>query len=251
LRKQNVRIRNGWVSNRNIPFCSNDLSECPVPIVLIASDKESVNKLSVTLRLRDELEKKYGLKVAVISGNEHSRLFAFYSFPSIHDLNMKSPTNIIGAIKKYINDVNKQNSPDVILISLPGGIFDLEEHNNYDSEFEFRYIDYAVNIDYLIFITSFDNCQSAVSINNAFLTRYGHKPDCLILSNRVRVVDGMHSEDCTSNNVITVNDSIYLNKINSINSNGAERIFMLGEEDSVSSLIISTLDSEHERFEIL
>lgn len=243
-------IKSRMIYAPKIHINTEDLTECSIPIVLISGDLESVDKFSLTLKLRDSLENKYGIKVSVISGNEHGRFFGFYSFPLTNELDMTSPSNGINSFKKMINPIVEQDSPDIVLISLPGGLFEIEENRNYNSEFELRYIDNAVHIDFYIHVNIFNHKETDCMIS-AVEKKFNHCPDCLVTSNRLPAEKKQHSDNNTSAGVITVNHDLYTKTVNKIEDREKKSVFMLGEEERIADILVSTLNSSYERFAVL
>ena len=119
------------------------LLELDTPICIILGQGNNCDKFNLLITLT-EIIKTRGYKPSVVSSNSLGSFFGMYSYPDYMFSDEFSFCEKIQFLNRYFYDIEKTDNPDIIVISVPGGIMPLDPvtHNNYG---EFAHIvSYAV-----------------------------------------------------------------------------------------------------------
>ncbi|OPA73274.1 hypothetical protein BVG16_29795 [Paenibacillus selenitireducens] len=100
---------------------SNELASIDVPVILIMGMGENCEKWDVQLKLCDSFRKE-GYKISLISSNPLSRLMGYHTIPSCIDSTHLTFTQQVENINAFIKNIEQIESPDVIILGVPGGI---------------------------------------------------------------------------------------------------------------------------------
>ena len=152
------------------------------PVITIAGMWQDTDKLEASLCLRDILLRE-GYNVAQIGSRAYCELFRFHSFPSFM-FEDRSDCNKILQFNRFVHDIEREEQPDVILITVPGCI------NNYNDDFtnSFGLLAYdvmkAVKPDFLLLCTFFTpNADMLFSLlSETCLYRFGRRVDYFHMS---------------------------------------------------------------------
>ncbi|AWB42986.1 TIGR04066 family peptide maturation system protein [Paenibacillus sp. CAA11] len=118
------RIQNNWEclkSHEIVEVKRQEQSSIEVPVISVIGIGENCEKWDVQLGLRDFFLKK-GYKVSLISNNKLLKLFGASIFPPVINSTEYKFEQQVGAINSYIKKVELMDSPDLIIIGVPGGI---------------------------------------------------------------------------------------------------------------------------------
>jgi len=94
----------------------------PVPVVMIVSAGCSCGKFETHLTVSEEFEKA-GYKVTDLCSNPLGALFGMYTVPPFLDSGTIGYGEKIRTLNKYVWCVYQKEKPDVIVLSVPGGVF--------------------------------------------------------------------------------------------------------------------------------
>jgi len=103
-----------------------------VPVVLVFGEGPQTDKFEVQLGLRDELLKK-DYQITQIASRNYAEIFGFHSFPDFMHSKEFSETEKILKFNGYLKILEKNENPDLIIVSVPGGMVPITEdvHNNF------------------------------------------------------------------------------------------------------------------------
>jgi len=94
--------------------------ECSVPVIMVFSQGPNIDQFAIELALRKYFIEA-GYKVGQIGSREVSRFFGFSGMPGfIYE--QRNAYEIILKLNKYINDLEKAEEPELMIIGVPGGI---------------------------------------------------------------------------------------------------------------------------------
>ena len=92
-----------------------------VPIVLVAGMWEGTDKFEVSLSLRQKLLAD-GYRVSQIGARSYCELFGFHSFPAFMYDPTVDETQKILLFNRFVYAVCREEKPDILLLTIPGGI---------------------------------------------------------------------------------------------------------------------------------
>ena len=134
------------------PVFDNAFLETYAPIILVAGLSEDCGKFELQLIIRNHLLNA-GYRVSQIGTKQYSEMFGFHSFPRfMYDTSINIGERING-LNAYIRKIEKAESPQVIIVGVPGGLMPLNAklHQEYGkTSFE---VGYALQADYCILAT--------------------------------------------------------------------------------------------------
>lgn len=91
------------------------------PVVMVAGVSENTNKFNIQLALREALIRE-GYNVCSVGTRRYCELFGVNSFPEFMYSGTLKEENKIAKFNRYIKELEDKDSPDVIVIGVPGGI---------------------------------------------------------------------------------------------------------------------------------
>lgn len=131
-------------------FLDKRLQRIETPVVFVAGMGEKCNKFEVQMFLKSHLN-NLDYKVCVVSSRTNAELFGIHSFPEFmlqHDLDESS--KIIN-FNHYLKRLEESETPDIIIIGVPGGIMPVsEKHTEHFGILAFEVFN-AVKCDALLF----------------------------------------------------------------------------------------------------
>lgn len=191
----------------------NKIINTKVPVVAVAGLWEDTDKFKVALSLRRGLINN-GYKVSQIGSRGYAELFGAHPFPSF-----MMNTGISEFIKpimfsKYIDNIVKEENPDIIIVGIPGSLQSL--NNDFPNNCGILpYMTFqALNVDYFVLCTFFDTnpLKFNKAISDMCMYKYGVKPDMIHMSktsidmlstNERHRIHYFHTDDETVNNTIS------------------------------------------------
>lgn len=173
------------LSNESIDYIDSEkIHKVNIPIIFVFGMGEQTNKFEIQLALRNYFKNK-GYKVSQIGSRTYCELLGFHSIPGfMFSTKVKENEKII-LFNRFIKYIELMESPDLILIGIPGGIMPLNHDftNNFGI---FAYeISQATKPDASIFSMYYDNLNNKILNNFQNLVRYkfGFEIDCFNISN--------------------------------------------------------------------
>ena len=133
---------------------SDSFYEVNAPVIVVAGLSPNTNKFDTQVIFRNAFVEK-GYKVSSIASNSLGSIIGMHSMPLPLFSNSVSFPNKVQIFKEYIGAIDYQESPDLIIVGVPGGIM---PHNNkitnYFGEFA-KVITSAVQVDVAILTIGF------------------------------------------------------------------------------------------------
>ena len=160
--------------------------EIDVPVVGIMGMWESTDKFEVSLALREKFIRS-GYRVSQIGSRNYCELMRFHSFPRF----MLDPTageeDKIYRLNRYLKQLVEEESPNVILMTIPGGTQQL--NNQFPNGFGILpfLVSKAAVFDALILCTLYEPNAGELFelISTSFKYKYGCEADAFHMSNMV------------------------------------------------------------------
>ena len=160
--------------------------EIDVPVVSIMGMWDSTDKFEVSLALREKFIGN-GYKVTQIGSRNYCEIMGFHSFPRF----MLDPTegeeDKIYRFNRYLKHLVEEESPDVLIITVPGGTQQL--NNQFPNRFGILpfLVSKAVAFDALILCTLYEPNAGELFelISTSFKYKYGCEADAFHMSNTV------------------------------------------------------------------
>lgn len=154
------------------------------PIILVAGTSERANKFEVQLNLREKLQ-NMGYKVSQIGTRHYCEVMGFHSFPSFMYSNSVTESEKVSLFNYYVKNIERRESPDVIIIGVPGGIMP------FNQQFTNKYgilayeISQAVVPDTVVLSTLYENYKPGFfdSISKSCRYKFGYEIDCFNITN--------------------------------------------------------------------
>jgi peptide maturation system protein (TIGR04066 family) len=124
-----VQHHENIISNAEI---ARNCSELKTPVTMIVGQGPYTGKFETQLGMRRELLSR-GIKVSQVGSRPYCELFGFHSFPSFMFSKELTETQKIVAFNLFIKKIEKEESPDLIIVGVPGGIMPIIEkiHNDF------------------------------------------------------------------------------------------------------------------------
>ncbi len=97
-----------------------------VPVVVIAGMWEKTDKFEISLSLRERFQRD-GYKVSQIGSRDGCGMLGFHSFPRFMFQKDLDGTVKIPCFNRWIQQIVKQEQPDLVLITVPGALQDFNE----------------------------------------------------------------------------------------------------------------------------
>lgn len=149
-KEENVELIDKRSNVQGEELLDRRLLRIETPVVFVAGMGEKCNKFEVQMFLKSYLN-NLDYKVCVVSSRTNAELFGIHSFPEFmlqHDLDESS--KIIN-FNHYIKRLEERETPDIIIIGVPGGIMPVsEKHTEYFGILAFEMFN-AVKCDALLF----------------------------------------------------------------------------------------------------
>lgn len=161
-----------------------NLYRIDTPVVFVMGMCERTCKFEIQLNIREEI-KRLGYKVSQVGSRKYCELMEFHSFPNFMFDKAISETTKIISFNRFIKEIEIEESPDLIIIGIPGGTMKL--NNEYTHNFGiFAYeVSQALTPDFVLVSSLYENFKPEYfqKISTAFKYKFGYEVDCFNLSN--------------------------------------------------------------------
>ena len=186
------------------------LERIGVPVVFIAGLSEYSNKFYLQLSLRRRLLND-GYIVSQIGTRNYCEMLGFHSFPDYMLKNNISESNKVVLFNRYAKEIVDKESPDVLLIGIPGGIMPFnKEFNNKFGILAYE-VSQALTPDFSIFSVLYDDFDESYydKLFTSIKYKLGFEVDCFNISN-----NQFNWQESKINKKITLNNlnSNYIDK---------------------------------------
>lgn len=160
------------------------LHEPKVPVIFVIGNGERTNKYDIQLSLR-KMFLQNGYNISQVGSKNYCELFGFHSFPKfMYSDSIDNSTKIL-LLNQFINYIDKNEHPDVILIGIPGGIMPFNnKFHNYFGLFNYMMAQ-AISPDFVIFSTLYEDYvpEYYEQIKKLVKYKFGYDINCFNLSN--------------------------------------------------------------------
>lgn len=183
------------------------LLDINTPIVIIVGEAADTQKFTIQAALKRSLSDK-GYKVVVVGSKTYSRFLNDECFPLDIFNNGFSDAEQVILFNRYIKRVEKEKTPDLIIIGIPGGMLRCTNRIVGDFGVLAYKVLQAISPDYLIvsllfaeyYQKFFDDYKSLVS------GRFGVSVDLFHLSNRLIDWEELEGLRLTTTPIVTISD---------------------------------------------
>lgn len=160
------------------------LYDIQTPVIFVLGTGDRTNKFEIQLALRDEIQ-KMGYRLSQIGTRAYCELLGFHSFPSFMYSSNISEIHKIILFNCYVKNIEKEESPDVIIIGIPGGVMPF--NNTLTNKFGvLAYeVSQAVTPDTSVFSCHYADYKEEyfTRMMDSIRFRLGCKIDCFNISN--------------------------------------------------------------------
>lgn len=167
------------------------IHDIDTPVIFVLGNGDRTNKFEIQLALRENIQ-KMGYKISQVGTREYCELFGFHSFP-LFMYSTISEVNKVVLFNRFIKKIEKEETPDVIIIGIPGGI--MLFNNNLPNGFGILAYEVcqAVTPDASVFSCHYEDYEKDffTRMTDTAKKRLGCKVDCFSISNSL--VDWQHS----------------------------------------------------------
>lgn len=209
------------------------------PVIFIMGTSEKTNKFDIQLSLRENIMKK-GYKISQVGSRRYCELLGFHSFPSFM-YSVLDETSKIVMFNRYIKSIEINESPDIIIIGIPGG--NMPFNDKFTNKFGIMSyeISQAVNPDICVFSSLYSeyNMDYFGKISNSTYYKLGYNIDCFNLSNNS--FDWASSENNNKEVFLTINSNIVDEKIKDY-SKLDTKVYNILNDDSANKMAEYLLD---------
>jgi len=193
------------------------ISPLDVPIVIVAGLWENTDKFEVSLSLREQLISA-GYRVTQIGSRVGCEMLGFHSFPGFMFRKDVDAADKVIYFNRWIIQIAKMEQPDLVLLTIPGAMQDLNEKFTRGFGLLHHQVFKAAVPDVLVMCTFFDYDPSEFlkEISKSCCYRFGAPVDLFHISNLF--IDITTSEEF--NRVVT--NSIYRETVSEMLSKMSE-----------------------------
>ena len=160
------------------------LAQINVPVIFVFGMGEGTYKFEIQLGLREAIS-QMGYRISQIGSRNYSSLFGFHAIPDfMFDSHVNECKKII-AFNRFVKKIEVQESPELIIIGIPGGVAPFNfEYTNHFGVLAFL-ISQAVKSDISIFSNYYQDYELRYyeQLKDMLLYRFDAKPDCFNISN--------------------------------------------------------------------
>ena len=176
--KELIGLMYGASMDRNMGLC-----ELHTPIVAVAGSGERCNQTNIQLGLIRLLKEK-GYKARAILSEDYDIFEDAYPFPRFMVDNELDERSKIINYNLFIKDIERRESPDVILISVPGELMPLTRHKTGNFGIKAYEIFNAVSPDFVVVSLYRDNYADAYfdEIDKLMSYRFNTHADCFFIN---------------------------------------------------------------------
>ncbi|WP_027628633.1 TIGR04066 family peptide maturation system protein [Ruminiclostridium cellobioparum] len=154
------------------------------PVVFVMGMGERTCKFEIQLSIREEI-KRLGYKVAQVGSRKYCELMGFHSFPNfMFDKSISEAEKII-SFNRFIKEIEIEESPDLIIIGIPGGTMKLNNEYTHNFGIIAYEVSQALTPDFVLVSSFYENYKPEYfkKISTALKYKFGYEIDCFNLSN--------------------------------------------------------------------
>lgn len=184
-----------------------------------------------------------GLEPILIGSRPYSEMVGCISFPTFMFGNKLTEANKIIEFNHFVKNIEIEESPDLIIIGIPGGI--LPYNNSIHSNFGITAFEVAQSIspDYCI-LSLFYNSYSKVYIKqmeDLFSARFNSNLDMINITNK-RIDEGEMANRPNDIRTFTINHDDLIKKVQYIQNISGKTIVSLNEKSKENEIVNHIID---------
>lgn len=130
--------------------------EIKKPVIAVLGGEEYTDKYEIQLVMYETL-KQIGYKVSLVSSRQDSWLMDIHPFPEFMFSKEYNETEKIVKYNHYVKAIEVEESPDIILLGIPGGTLQFDDINHNNFAIPTYEVSKAVNIDFGILCLPYQN----------------------------------------------------------------------------------------------
>lgn len=175
-----------------------------IPVVVIAGVWEKTDKFEISLSLRERFMRD-GFKVSQIGSRHECEMLGFHSFPGFMFQKDLDGIDKILCLNRWLIQIEENEQPDVILITIPGAMQDFNEKFTRGFGLLHHLVFQAVMPDVILMCTFYfrESAKALEELSMSCKYRFGAPVDLFHMSNLI--IDFHESEE--RNRIVT--NSIY------------------------------------------
>ncbi|MBK1810690.1 TIGR04066 family peptide maturation system protein [Clostridium sp. YIM B02505] len=159
------------------------LLEIETPVIFVGGLTENTSKFEIQLSLREKLINQ-GYKVSQVGTKSYCELFGFHSIPEFMFKSEIGEKEKIVSFNRYIKEIEKTESPDLIIVGIPGGLMPFNKKLTNNFAVTAFLISQALTPDFTIISILFEIMYPRYfeMLKTSFKYKYGFEVDCFNLS---------------------------------------------------------------------
>lgn len=213
------------------------LFDINVPIILILGTSANTDKFSIQLGIHDQLT-TLGYNVSVLGSKKEGEILGFYSINNILDSSKNEIEKII-TINHTLKEIEKEESPDAIILGIPGGILPLSKKFLNGWNILGGPICQSISPDCIILCTSYDKylTDKIKVLNSSIQGILGKEINFYHIS--ACMIDIEESVESNNLEYLSLDSSFVLSKLNSIKQNN---LYCLDSKEELKRIVEDIID---------
>lgn len=238
-----VKIDESQVANINPDEITKKIFDINIPVVSIISTSECTDKFSCQLQLYNYI-RKHDYKVCLISSRSYAEFLGFKTFPAFMFSSELAENDKVYRFNNFIKEIENEESPDIIILSLPGPILPFNQKVNYGFGITAFEVFHAIYSDLTILCVNHDYYLPKYfdEIYNTIKYRFGSEVSYINISNKQ--IDWIEMKNTNPNEVkfLTINDQFMKKRMNELKKISKYPIFSISCSFDVDIIFKSLLD---------
>ena len=212
------------------------LKKISTPIIVVCGMGEDTDKFEVSLVLQELLSGE-GFQSSVVGSKQYEALIGVHAFPSFMFHSEVDERQKVICFNRYIKNIELEQQPDVIIISIPGAVKAYSEEITQGFGLLHYMVFQAVLVDYFImcsYLINNDCREFLCTESDSYKGRFGCGIDCYHISNKKidyhatsfnnRVVSGSDNDQIVEQAVKNNNTGDRPIIINAFHKNGKKQL---------------------------
>jgi peptide maturation system protein (TIGR04066 family) len=201
------------------------------PVIFVMGMGGRTNKFEIQLSLRENLL-KMGYNVSQIGSRGYCELFGFHSFPDFMYSDKITESNKILLFNHFVKNIEKTESPDLIVIGIPGGIMPINDTVTNNFGILSYEVSQAVVPDLAVFGCHCEqyNKEYFTEIKKLIKYKFNSNIECFCIANSI--IDGIETKYNNKAVHISVSSEYVDNKVQAYTSYGEKIFNALNPQDS-------------------
>ena len=160
------------------------LHKINTPVIFVTGSYERTQKFEIQLSLRDAFN-SLGYNVSQVGSRNYCELIGFHSFPEFMYKSSIADEKKIFAFNHYLKELEIEESPDVLIVGIPGGVMRLNDSFTGRFGIMAYEVSQAVTPDVAVFSTLYEDVQPDYfeKVSMSIKYKLGFDISCYNLSN--------------------------------------------------------------------